>query len=151
MVRISTDAISAASTSLTIRNRCPMKCYRADEIASSRRQRLNLITHSLGLLLEHFLGDRRRCDRSRPPRVESEMGDKLAQFVLGHAISQGTLQMTPQLIRPLQSNKRGTSYKVAVALGETRSFPYVSSKRAFSVRSTSLGTTPRMRSKDERR
>lgn len=59
------------------------------------------------------------------------MSDKLNQFILGHAIVDGTGEMTTLLFGAIERHQCGTRDETAVALGETRPFPDVAKQDVF--------------------
>ena len=50
------------------------------------------------------------------------MGDEFANLVLGHAVIQGTLEVTAELLRAVEGYQGRDSDKAAVVLGEFRTF-----------------------------
>src|ERR1700674_3526065 len=89
-------------------------------VAKPGRLRLSLL-----LLVENGLRYASRSYGRRPSRVEGQVRDKFADFVLCHAVGQRTADMHAELFRTVQSRQRRDGDKAAIALGQSRTFPDV--------------------------
>ena len=98
---------------LSKRDRSLIVC--ATLIALSEHPRLFLLEH----LLRYECGSHRR----RPARVESEVSDDLAEFVLGETIVERPLQMADQLLFATEGDQGSADDQAAVALGEAGPLP----------------------------
>src|SRR5712671_992028 len=75
------------------------------------------------LRFEYFLRDQRGGHRRRPARIEGQMGDQLANLVLGDAVAEGAFEVTAQLPLAAECNKRRHGDQAAIALRQARAFP----------------------------
>src|SRR5713101_9867465 len=75
------------------------------------------------LRFEYFLRDQRRSHRRWPAGVKGQVGDQLADLVLGDAVGEGAFEVTAQLPLAAECNERRHSDQAAIALRQARAFP----------------------------
>src|SRR5207237_8468736 len=84
-------------------------------------------------LLEDVLGDRGRGHCRGPAGVEGEMGDDLADLLLGDAVVEGTIEMADQLPLAAERDQGGDDDQAAVALLEAGALPDLAEEPFFAV------------------
>src|SRR5580704_45164 len=84
-------------------------------------------------LLAHVLGALRRGHRRRPAGIESEMGDDLADLILGDAVVEGAIEMADQLPLAAERDQRRDDDQAAVALLQARAFPNLAEQPLLAV------------------
>src|SRR3984893_14322644 len=82
-----------------------------------------LSEHPRLFLLEHLLRYECGSHRRRPACIESEVGDDLAEFVLGETIIERPLQMADELLFAAEGDQGSADDQTAVALGEAGPLP----------------------------
>src|SRR5215510_15102326 len=83
------------------------------------------------LFLEHILGDEGRRHRRRPAGIEGEMGDHLAEFVLGEAVVERPLQMADELLFTAERDQGRAGDQAAVSLREAWPLPNLAEQHAL--------------------
>src|SRR6266446_654121 len=72
---------------------------------------------------EYFLRDQRGSHRRWPAGVKGQVGDQLADLVLGDAVAEGALEVTMELPLAAECNERRHGDQAAIALRQARAFP----------------------------
>src|SRR5262249_17994087 len=82
-------------------------------------------------LVEHVLRHECRGHCRRPAGVESQVGDDLAELLLGQAIVERTPQVTDELLLAAERDQRRANDQAAVALREAGTSPARAQQNPF--------------------
>src|SRR6202030_1801959 len=82
---------------------------------------------------EHVLRDLRRGHRRRPAGIKGEVRDDLADFLLGDAVVEGTVEMAGQLPLAAERDQRRDDDQAAVALLQSRPLPDFAEQHLLAV------------------
>src|SRR5439155_7914382 len=78
-----------------------------------------------------ILGDRDRCHRVRPARIEGKMRDDLGDFGGLDAVVERDVQVVSHLDRLVSCDQRSQRHDATVADTETGTLPYIAEQRAL--------------------